>query len=69
VAIIAADSSTVLRVRDGKDKPWRNLIHWSFGETGLLEGYGSEMAIAFTPEGNALYTQAAFNGDHTCLAK
>jgi dipeptidyl aminopeptidase/acylaminoacyl peptidase len=69
VAIIAADSSTILRVRDGRDKPWRDLIHWPFGETGLLEGYGSEMAIAFTPEGNALYTQAAFNGDHTCLAK
>jgi dipeptidyl aminopeptidase/acylaminoacyl peptidase len=69
VALNPTDISTSLRVRDGVGKPWRDLIVWPFGETGLLEGYGSEIAVAFTPDGNALYVQAAFEGDHTQLAK
>jgi len=69
VAINPGDSSTTLRIRDAADKPWRTLIHWPFGETGLLEGYGSEMALAFTPDGKAIYVQAAFSGDYTQVAK
>ena len=69
VALNPTDISTTLRVRDSADKPWRDLIAWPFGETGLLEGYGSEIAVAFTPDGNALYVQAAFEEDQTQLAK
>jgi dipeptidyl aminopeptidase/acylaminoacyl peptidase len=69
VAISAEDSSTTLRVRDSDDKPWRTLIHWPFGETGLLEGYGSEIAVAFSANNNALFVQAAFEGNYTQLAK
>ena len=69
VALNPGNVDTILRVRDGADKPWRDLITWPFGETGLLEGYGSEIAVAFTPDGNALYVQAAFSGDQTQLAK
>jgi dipeptidyl aminopeptidase/acylaminoacyl peptidase len=69
VALNPKDISTTLRVRDKAGKPWRDLIVWPFGETGLLEGYGSEIAVAFTPDGTALYVQAAFEGNHTQLAK
>ncbi len=69
VALNPKDISTTLRVRDGAGKPWRDLIVWPFGETGLLEGYGSAMAISFTKEGKALFVQAAFDGDQTQLVK
>ena len=69
VAIGQEDSSMTIRVRDAADKPWRILMHWPFGETGLLEGYGSEIAIAFTPDGKSLYVQAAFEGDMTQIAR
>lgn len=69
VAIDAKTADVTLRVRDAADKPWRNLILWPFGETGLLEGYGSDIAIAFTRDNNAIYVQAAFSGDIPQLAK
>lgn len=69
VAINPKNADMVLRVRDAADKPWRTLIHWPFGETGLLEGYGSEIAIAFTKDNNAIFVQAAFSGDIPQLAK
>jgi dipeptidyl aminopeptidase/acylaminoacyl peptidase len=69
VAFSTEDSSTFLRIRESAEDPWRDLIHWPFGETGLLEGYGSELALAFTPDGSALYVQAAFEGDQTQVAK
>lgn len=69
VALNPKDISTTLRVRDSADKPWRDLIVWPFGETGHLEGYGSEIAVAFTKDGKALYVSAAFAGDQTQLAK
>lgn len=69
VAIDQTDSSTTLRIRDRGEAPWRDLIRWSFGETGLLEGYGKNLAMAFMPDGKALFVQAAFEGDQTQLAK
>jgi hypothetical protein len=63
VALNQTDASTILRVRDKADAPWRDLKTWGFGETGFLEGYGSEIAIAFTADGNGLYVQACFDGD------
>jgi len=45
------------------------LIHWPFGETGMLEGYGSEIAIAYTRDNSAIYVQAPFGGDIPRLAK
>lgn len=69
VAISPKDCSTTLRVRDGEGKPWKDLIVWPFGETGVLEGYGSDIAIAFTADGKAIFVQAAFEGDQTQLAK
>lgn len=69
VAINPENAATTLRVRSEVEEPWRDLIVWPFGETGLLEGYGSEIAIAFTEEGNGLYVQAAFGSNTTRIAR
>lgn len=69
VAISQKDSSTILRVRDNVKSPWRVIKTWGFGESGLLEGYGSEIAVAFTADGKGLYIQAAHQGDRTQLAR
>jgi len=69
VAINPENAATTLRVRSGVDEPWRDLIVWPFGETGLLEGYGSEIAIAFTADGKGIYIQAAFDSNTTRIAR
>lgn len=67
VAMNPKDISTILRVRDKVDKPWRDLVVWPFGGTGHLEGYGSQLAVSFTPDGKGLYVVSAFSGDNTSL--
>jgi len=69
VSISSEDSSMELRTRDSVDKPWRPIIVWPFGESGVIEGYGSDLAIAFTPDGKALYVQSALHSDTTQLLK
>jgi dipeptidyl aminopeptidase/acylaminoacyl peptidase len=63
VSISDEDSHQELRVRDGRGKPWRILINWPFGESGVVEGYGSQLAIAFSPDGKSLYVQSALHSD------
>lgn len=65
VSIDGRDSHQELRVRDGRDKPWRVLINWPFGESGVLEGYGSQLAIAFSRDGKSLFVQSALHSDTT----
>jgi len=69
VSIDADDSHQELRVRDGRGNPWRILINWPFGESGVIEGYGSQLAIAFTPDGKSLYVQSALHSDTTQFLK
>jgi dipeptidyl aminopeptidase/acylaminoacyl peptidase len=69
VSIDGRDSHQELRVRDGRDKPWRVLINWPFGESGVIEGYGSQLAIAFSRDGQSLYVQSALRADTTQLLK
>ncbi len=69
VSISAEDSHQELRIRDGRDKPWRVLINWPFGESGVVEGYGSDLAIAFSLDGKALFVQSALHADTTQLLK
>jgi dipeptidyl aminopeptidase/acylaminoacyl peptidase len=69
VALNQTDASTILRVRETAGGPWRIFKTWGFGETGFLEGYGSEMALAFTPDGSGLYIQACFGGDVPSLVR
>ena len=64
----AEDASMSLLVRDDAGVPWRTLINWPFGESGHLEGYGSEIVVGFSRDGRSLILNAAFNGDHTSLA-
>ena len=71
-AAVAIDPNTAdqdLRVRDGRNQPWRVLIRWPFGESGVLEGYGSQLAIDFSPDGRSLYVQSALHADTTQLLK
>jgi dipeptidyl aminopeptidase/acylaminoacyl peptidase len=55
------DASTTLRVRDGKDTPWRDLMTWPFGESGGPE--------EFTADGKALYIQTTMGSDTSRLIK
>jgi len=64
----AEDASMSLLVRDGAGIPWRTLINWPFGESGHLEGYGSEIVVGFSKDSRSLILNAAFEGDHTSLA-
>ena len=69
VSISAEDSHQELRIRDGRDKPWRILINWPFGESGVVEGYGSQLAIAFSLDGKSLFVQSALHADTTQILK
>ncbi len=69
VSIDGQDSHQELRVRDGRDLPWRVLINWPFGESGVVEGYGSQLAIAFSRDGKSLYVQSAMHADTTQFLK
>jgi len=55
------DASTVLRVRDAADKPWRDLLTWPFGETGS--------AVDFTADGKAMYAVTSIGADTTRLVR
>ena len=67
VSISPEDSSMELRTRSSPGEPWKAIITWPFGESGVVEGYGSELAIAFTPDGKCLYVQSALHSDTTQL--
>ncbi len=54
-----ADASTILRVRDSVDKPWRDLVTWPFGENGG--------AVGFTADGKGLYVETSIGSDTTRL--
>ena len=53
--------ASTLRVRDAKDKPWRDLATWPFGENG--DPY------EFSADGNAIYVESSLGSDTTRLVK
>jgi dipeptidyl aminopeptidase/acylaminoacyl peptidase len=53
------DASTVVRVRDGKDAPWRDLVTLPFGENGGV--------VDFTVDGKALFFITSMGADTTRL--
>jgi dipeptidyl aminopeptidase/acylaminoacyl peptidase len=55
------DASTVLRVRDSKDSPWRDLIAWPFGEEGG--------PMDFTKDGKSLFVSTTMGSDTSRLVK
>ncbi|MCU0253608.1 MAG: S9 family peptidase [Acidobacteria bacterium] len=56
-AVNAADGSTVLRLRDGKDKPWREFITWPFLEEGG--------PVTFAKDGKSLVIESSLGSDTT----
>lgn len=61
VATNTADSSTMLRIRDSKDAPWRTLLTWPFGEEGG--------PVAFTLDGKNMYLTTTMDSDTSRLVK
>ena len=55
------DGSTILRVRERRDAPWRDLVVWPFGENGGVED--------FTADGKALFVETSIGSDTTRLVK
>ena len=55
------DASTILRVRDSRDAPWRTLLTLPFGENGGIDG--------FTADGKALYVETSMGADTARLVK
>lgn len=55
------DASTILRVRDSRDAPWRTLLTLPFGENGGIDG--------FTADGKAFYVETSVGADTTRLVK
>lgn len=71
-AATAFDSNgdTVIRVRDGKDKPWRALVRMPF-EQALFDGQvvGGSLIAGFDPDGKSLLVHSAMNGDKGRLVR
>ncbi|MBA2742946.1 MAG: S9 family peptidase [Chthoniobacterales bacterium] len=55
---------TIIRVRDGVDKPWRDLVSMPF-ERALFHGQvvGGSLIAGFAPDGNNLIVHSALNSD------
>ncbi|HVN30528.1 MAG TPA: S9 family peptidase [Thermoanaerobaculaceae bacterium] len=60
-AMSLKDGSKTLRVRDGRDTAWRDLITWPFGENGGADD--------FTADGKELYIETSLGSDTTRLVK
>ena len=58
------DVSTIIRIRDAADKPWRNLIVFPFTKSHMLgQVNGGNMVVGFTEDGKSLYITSALNSD------
>jgi hypothetical protein len=55
------DASNVMRVRDSREAPWRDLLVLPFGENGGID--------AFTADGKALYFETSVGADTARLVK
>jgi dipeptidyl aminopeptidase/acylaminoacyl peptidase len=55
------DASTIVRVRDGKDAPWRDLVVLPFGENGGV--------VDFAADGKSLYFTTSMGADTTRLVR
>jgi len=55
------DASNIMRVRDGKDAPWRDLVILPFGENGGI--------VAFSADGKSLYFETSVGADTARLVR
>ncbi len=64
------DLSSVIRVRDALDQPWRDLLVTPFEKTPFLGQYnGGSLAVGFTEDGKHLYAATCLTSDTTQLVK
>jgi dipeptidyl aminopeptidase/acylaminoacyl peptidase len=61
LAMNPMDGSQTLRVRNGKDAPWRGILTLPFGENGG--------PVAFAADGKAMYVESSLGSDTTRLIK
>lgn len=59
------DASTVLRVRDAEDAPWRELVRWPFRQASN-DRY--QRILGFVSEGREILVQTPVRANTTCLA-
>jgi dipeptidyl aminopeptidase/acylaminoacyl peptidase len=55
------DASTIVRLRDGKDAPWRDLVVLPFGENGGI--------VAFSADGKSLFFETSVGADTARLVR
>ncbi|HKO58140.1 MAG TPA: S9 family peptidase, partial [Thermoanaerobaculia bacterium] len=65
-----SDGHTVIRVRDGAGKPWRDLVRMPF-EKALFDGQvvGGTLIAGFDPDGKSLLIHSALNADKGRLVR
>lgn len=64
-ALRETDIATVIRVRDGNQAPWRDVVVSPFEDTPLLgQANGSTLVSGFAPDGRSFY-MATFRGSDT----
>lgn len=68
--VFTADTNTVVRVRDSKDSPWRDLITIPF-EEGTFWGQvnGGSIIAGFSADGKGLYVASPLGSDTSRLVK
>jgi dipeptidyl aminopeptidase/acylaminoacyl peptidase len=58
------DVSTILRVRDAANKPWRDIITFPFLQSHMLgQVNGGNMIVGFAADGKSLYITSTLNSD------
>jgi pimeloyl-ACP methyl ester carboxylesterase len=63
-------AETTLRVRDGKDQPWRNLVVWPFEQMGMYGQINGGTVVAdFDSDGNSLFGVSALHSDTQRLVR
>lgn len=61
---------TILRVRDGAEKPWRDLVVWSFEDSTMFgQVNGGTVTSGFAPDGRSLYVVSALHADAARLVR
>jgi len=57
-------AETTLRVRDGQNQPWRDLVLWSFEHMGMYGQINGGTVVAdFAADGNSLFVVSALHAD------
>ena len=69
-AFDASSGRTVVRVRDAGDRPWREVISWSFEDSLMFgQAVGSTVIAGFSGNGNSLYVVSALSSDTGALVE